>query len=336
MINEHINCELFNIQYNQDNYTLKKTHDEKKQYYMILSLKKFSIDVDKINIQFKINTIGIKSVEFFIKNKLIKITKINSDGFLFSFDFDVNNSKIEIKFIPFEHFDLTNLPMIFIRKILFKMYKMNELVSINWDNIFIINLKRRNDRKMNMINNISKLNTNYEFIDALDGTETSIIKMFDEYKNKTNIISSGHFACLLSHIKAIELAKSRKYSNIMILEDDVFFCDDFINKIKKIKIPPYDMIYLGGITKRKKIFFSDWAKTKNIMGAYAYILNYQMFDIVLKELNKFINYVDLFYMNKIQPNYNVYILNDFVKTNLDSSDTSNKTNIMIQRLSYIK
>ena len=67
-------------------------------------------------------------------------------------------------------------------------------------------------------------------------------------KNKqTQIITSGHFACLLSHINAIKLAKSRNYSSIMILEDDVYFCNDFLNKLSNLMIPNYDMIYLGGI-----------------------------------------------------------------------------------------
>lgn len=101
-----------------------------------------------------------------------------------------------------------------------------------------------------MINNFIKIGiTNYEFITGVDGLKPSIINKFNDYKNnfKTKIITSGHFACLLSHIKAIKIAKQRGYLNIMILEDDVYFCDNFIEKISKMKIPKYDMIYLGEI-----------------------------------------------------------------------------------------
>jgi GR25 family glycosyltransferase involved in LPS biosynthesis len=158
-------------------------------------------------------------------------------------------------------------------------------------------------------------------------------------KNSSNpIVTSGHYACLLSHIKAIKLAKSRNYQNIMILEDDVYFDNDFINKLSRLTVPKYEMIYLGGIISKKKIFLCDWAySSKNkIMGAYAYILTQSIYDKILTKLEKILDYVDFVYMEQIQPYYKVLLLNDFIKTDLSSTDTSHKSKKLIKRLQYIK
>lgn len=215
-------------------------------------------------------------------------------------------------------------------------------MKIHWNNIFIINLKRRYDRKEQMIKKLKDaLIENYEFIEGFDGLDPYVSNQFNDEKNKNPqnpIVTPGHFACLLSHIKAIKLAKSRNYSNIMILEDDVYFCNDFLLKLSNITVSKYDMIYLGGIVSRKKIFLYDWAFCDGykIMGAYGYILSRSLYDIVLSNLEKLQDYVDILYIKKIQPKYKVLLLNDFIKTDLSSSDTSHKSKKIIKRLKYIK
>lgn len=339
-----INCQLLNIEYNKENqvYNLKTNNNlfQQPQYKMIFVPK--SIESSKsIHIQFNIHTLNIKSIEYIEKNKIKKITNIHPDGFLISIDFYNSMDKVEIIFYPINvNDDVSNNGKIFIKKKTINIYQLNELNKIYWNNIFIINLKRRFDRKIAMKKQfkLQKINK-YEFIDAVDGMEPNVLDKFLELKNnhKTSIVSSGHFACLLSHIKAIEEAKSRGYSNIMILEDDVVLCDDFINQLNKINIPSYDMLYLGGIINKKKIFFSHWVTNiKSILGAYGYIISSNLFDYVLEELKKLTEYVDLFYMKNIQLNYHVILLDDIVKTNLDSTDTSGKSLIMTRRLSYIK
>lgn len=346
-MDKYINCQMFNIEYDKENqvYNLKNNNDLYQQsqitqpQYKIIFVPK-SIEISKsIHVQFKIHTSSIKSIEYIEKNKIKKITNIHPDGFLVSIDFYNSADKVEIIFYPVND-DGGNNGKIFIKKKTINIYQINELKKIHWDNIFVINLKRRFDRKKTMAKQfkLQKI-TKYEFIDAVDGIEQEISNKFLELKNnhKTQIVSSGHFACLLSHIKAIEEAKSRGYSNIMILEDDVEMCDDFVNQLNKINVPSYDMVYLGGIINKKKIFFSHWASNiKSILGAYGYIISSNLFDYVLGELKKLTDYVDLFYMKNIQLNYCVILLDDMVKTNLDSTDTSGKSLMMTRRLSYIK
>ncbi len=256
----------------------------------------------------------------------------------------ISNQGLLISFILTDESDefIINIgPIDLCTKITIKNLTQNpilDFIPIQWDNIFIINLPRRSDRKEQMIKKLSDANiTNYEFIEAFDGLNPDVNNKFIQLKNKKNlqIVTPGHFACLLSHIKAIKLAKSRNYSNIMILEDDVFFYDNFINKISQILMPKFDMVYLGGIISKKKLFFNGWAKHNKIMGAYAYLLNSSLFDIVLNHLEKLTEYVDILFIKEIQPNYSVFILDDLVKTDLASSDTSHKSNTLVKRLKYI-
>jgi hypothetical protein len=94
---------------------------------------------------------------------------------------------------------------------------------------------------------------------------------------------------------------------------------------------------LGGIISKKKLFFNDWifANNNKIMGAYGYILQNKLFDSILGRLEKLTEYVDLFYLKQIQPNYSIILLNDYIKTDLISSDTSHKCEKLIKRLEYI-
>lgn len=339
------------IQINLINTKIKEESDDK----IIYQPKKYSEELNyKITIkskipylvQFIIYANFINSIEFINVNSK-QIIGDNSDNYnnVNKYEYLSNQGIImscvikENSYLTINYKPIDLCTNIILKKV--NPIKINNLKNLQWDNIFIINLLRRNDRRIQMENKLYQANiTKYEFIEAFDGLDNNISNDFLKIKktSKNPIVTSGHYACLLSHIKAIEIAKNRNYSNIIILEDDVFFCENFLNKLSNIMLPDYDMIYLGGITSKKKLFLSDWAycdKLK-IMGAYGYILSNKIFDDILTKLKELQDYVDLLYIKQIQPNYKVLILNDFIKTDLSSSDTSNKSKKMIKRLNYIK
>ena len=308
------------IEINKNNYKLifHLNEKNKEEYVQFILYIKFA---DSVIIS---NGININNYEIFPYNGISYSCILNEN----------NNLCIEIK-------PLDLCTRIIIQKLINNPLKTMQLNPILWDNIFIINLSRRKERKETMEKFLSQSNiTNYEFIEAFDGLDDTIKLHHDKLKknNETNIITSGHFACLLSHIKAIKRAKELKYSHIMILEDDVFFNTDIINKLSNIYVPKFDLLYLGGITSKKKIFNNDWAYSNktNIMGAYAYILSSSIYDIVIDGLEKLNEYVDFFYLRNIQSNYKTIILNDIIKTDLTTSDTSHKSKKMIKRIEYIK
>ena len=302
---------------------------KEKLEYKIIFESKNSIQIQFIIFANFINNINFESDN----NKQSKFEIIPNEGLLISFIIDVNNN-----------FVININPIDFCTRIIIKNQctnLINNLSSVIWDNIFIINLPRRSDRKEEMIKKLNQASiSKYVFIEAFDGLDPIINEKFKQLKEKLfiPIVTVGHFACLLSHIKAIKLAKLHKYSSIMILEDDVFFCDDFFNKLNKLLVSQYHMLYLGGIISKKKIFFNDWAyaKSNKIMGAYGYILTDSIYDIVLAQLEKLTEYVDIMFIKEIQPNHPILILNDYIKTDLISSDTSHKSKKLIKRLEYIK
>lgn len=285
-------------------------------------------------IQFNLFVKFTKSLNIFSLNSTNHFDIFPYNGIIYSTWIDKTNNLI----IDIDPLDLC--AKIIIKKKIEKIYRDIKFTKIYWDNILIINLTRRSDRKEEMIKKLQNANiTKYNFLEAYDGKDEFIIETFYKLKEKKNIpiVTSGHFACLLSHIKAIKLAIKNNYDYIMILEDDVFLCDDFVNKLNNLSIPEFDMLYLGGITSRKKFFYTEWAYSNNkIMGAYGYILNKTIFEDVIKGLEKLDEYVDIYYLKSIQANYNTFILNDYIKTDLSSSDTSHKSKKMIKCLSYIK
>ena len=93
------------------------------------------------------------------------------------------------------------------------------------DSIYIINLKRRPDRKKNMEAIFSKNHLLPNFFDAIDGRNLT--------QNDFNILTAkgrapslwnrNQVGCLLSHLSIIKDAFDRNYECIWICEDDVKF-----------------------------------------------------------------------------------------------------------------
>ncbi len=92
--------------------------------------------------------------------------------------------------------------------------------------IYIINLKRRTDRKKIMEFKIKKYNiNNYSFFDAIDGSLPKYDNLYDLCHAKPgNLLNSrGAFGLLLTYIELLKDAYFNHYDKILILEDDISF-----------------------------------------------------------------------------------------------------------------
>ena len=271
----------------------------------------------KTFIQFKINLVDIDSI-IIISDNYKKY--INENNYLISGIYD----KIEIIVLMEKKTSIFNINDIIIKQNL-------SLIKINYDNILIINLKKDLKRRSKITEQFKKINiTKYEFIDAINGNDFK--DDFKKIKKNSKIINTGHFGCLKSHIYCIELAKKRKYENILIMEDDIIINNSFVNEI--IVPDNIDIIYLGGIIKEKKCF-NTFAYSNNIIGCYAYILNIKIYDKILNILKSYVECIDIAFINSIQMNNNTIILNDIITTTIETSNTSNKTNCFFDKFNKI-
>lgn len=122
-------------------------------------------------------------------------------------------------------------------------------INTYFDRIFIINLKRRPDRKEQMICKLNRAGiTNYEFVEAIDGNIEPFLSLYKvKIKNMQFIEGPGAFGILFSALKVLTYSVIKKFRNILILEDDAIFHKDFTitfnNRIKNI--PQWKLLYFG-------------------------------------------------------------------------------------------
>ena len=131
--------------------------------------------------------------------------------------------------------------------------------------IYIINLKRTPERRLNMQRQLDAFGLNYQFIDAIDKlelhskeyrTQTAHQIGIDESQmehlyNKPGI-GKGELAGKLSHIKAYNLMIRNETPLACILEDDGYLRPAFpkiLNNLKPFREPSWDILMLSHITR---------------------------------------------------------------------------------------
>ena len=168
--------------------------------------------------------------------------------------------------------------------------------------VLYINLKQDLQKKKKIVNDLEKLGLSYKRIDAVYGKLLKDIKYRTLISSKLGISSNklhpnywtnrsnfktmtrykdpilAKVGCFLSHIIAIKFALEKNYKSVLILEDDVKFLNNILNKFT---IPvDADIFYLGGsfFHQKEKL---EYTTKKNILidtdklkvnGTFAYII----------------------------------------------------------------
>tara|TARA_R110000824_G_scaffold342291_1_gene528742 strand:+ start:43 stop:612 length:570 start_codon:yes stop_codon:yes gene_type:complete len=173
--------------------------------------------------------------------------------------------------------------------------------------ILYINLDSRNDRKEEMEKILKGFN--YERVTAIKNDD-------------------GYIGCCLSHIKCLEIAKSRNYQKVIILEDDFMFKEN--HNFNNMELPEdYDVFLLSNLIKScvsindrfNRIYHCEWTS--------GHIVNESIYDDLIQNLYEGMwdrskngksrsNNLDIYWM-KLMKNYN------FI---------SNKTCVGTQRSGY--
>lgn len=160
--------------------------------------------------------------------------------------------------------------------------------------ILCLNLKRRDDRKREMIQIFEDNKVNgYEFYEATDGKEIVRTEYLTKLFEGNNFrYRRGESGCALSHYNIwIDLLKDETNDYYIVFEDDVVLCNNFITKLDYIENDlekiEWDIYFIGYhvnrvyLEKYKKIYRMD---TNNIIsqklnmeacggGTFGYIIN---------------------------------------------------------------
>jgi GR25 family glycosyltransferase involved in LPS biosynthesis len=127
---------------------------------------------------------------------------------------------------------------------------MNIDINKYFDRIFIINLKKRSDRKEKMIKRLSKAGiSNYEFVEAINGYNEPYLSMYHtKHRTQGFFENPGALGILLSALKVLVWSVKQNYKKILILEDDAVFHlnfkETFKNRIGKIP-NDWKLLYFG-------------------------------------------------------------------------------------------
>ena len=161
------------------------------------------------------------------------------------------------------------------------------------NNIYLLNLDKRNDRLLFMNYKLNELGISYKRIPAILGTQYK--DSYDKYINKINKIkknnkikilnkqnfkpinSIGAYGLMLTYKDIISPLGFKKNKNIIVFEDDICFHHNFKEQFLKYKdiINSYDVVWLG-------CQFFNWDKNiESIIKKKGY------YDVVIKNKNDY-------------------------------------------------
>ena len=143
--------------------------------------------------------------------------------------------------------------------------KINEY----FDHVYVLNLKKRTDRKIAMLQKLGRLGIKAEFVDAVDGSSSQCREEYQAYLDKDlgnhpleisqqrkMIRSAGAWGYLKTYLGILIDAKKRNYNRILCFDDDAIFHNDFEALFsQRIQILPEDwkLLYLGASQHVRKI-----------------------------------------------------------------------------------
>jgi GR25 family glycosyltransferase involved in LPS biosynthesis len=185
-----------------------------------------------------------------------------------------------------------------------------EMKTLNdyFEGVFCVNLEKRSDRWATCKKEFTKHNIVAQRYSAVDGKSLNE----EVFPNLRKFETPGQLGCLLSQYNVIKIAKMCKYSSVLIMEDDVEFCDDFNEQLElKMQDVPedWDMLFFGAnhILHPIKITDNVYRMTR-AYSAHCYAIKDTVYDTLLESLSQFREPLDVIYAN-LQPTINSYVIN---------------------------
>lgn len=132
-----------------------------------------------------------------------------------------------------------------------------------------INLDRRKDGKISIIEQFAKQNLNIKFFNGLDGKQLGI---------KSKLRTSGMTGCFISHYLLYTQLQSQNNEWNAIIEDDLVVCDDLLYHMELwLKTIPNDadIAFFGYYARPKsssKQITKDWLTISDFYGTHFYLV----------------------------------------------------------------
>ncbi|XP_019899150.2 procollagen galactosyltransferase 2 [Esox lucius] len=139
-------------------------------------------------------------------------------------------------------------------------HRPKPLEKIGFEEIFLINLKRRFDRRDRMLSTLAVLGIDFTLTEAVDGKALNTsrllamgIDMLPGYKDPYSgrVLTRGEIGCFLSHYKIWKQVAELGLRRVLVLEDDVRFEPRFrsrlmtlLENVDRVRLD-WDLIYIG-------------------------------------------------------------------------------------------
>lgn len=140
-----------------------------------------------------------------------------------------------------------------------KYVSFPEPTKLSFSEVFMINLKRRTERREKMEITMKELGLDYTYFEAFDGktlTDEVLVDMgitlmpeyADPYHKRP--MTMGEIGCFLSHYTIWQQIVERGLEEVLVLEDDIRFEPFFMERAEQImedarRIGGWDLIYFG-------------------------------------------------------------------------------------------
>ena len=197
-----------------------------------------------------------------------------------------------------------------------------------FDQVYLINLKRRPDRMSNFLEHYNSSDMSqvpFVKFEAIDGSQLDIervplselaraeLKEIETtgFRSKHYQLTKGAIGCYLSHVKIWEDIMQKGHDIVLILEDDAKVPSDILHKLNQciVQIPvDWDVVLLGYICN-ECVQHNGYKKVERFMLTHSYLITRTAIDKILqtKSLFPITQQIDS-YMSELSGVLNIYTL----------------------------
>lgn len=179
-----------------------------------------------------------------------------------------------------------------------------------FEHTYLINLESRKDRLESVINELNKLNIEFETVSAVDGDKEDI-----SWDNSMDIHgwNKNSAALLETTINIINDAIDKGYETIQIFEDDVFFEKNINTRLERLMFPEdgeWDMFHFGVIHELSAPRINkDIIRLRRSYCCHSYAIHSRVFKDYLNRLEQRDRPIDWVTTDYFQPHGRCYAPN---------------------------